>query len=240
MSNYLKPQYPGFQQISSVLPRAAAALSLLLMTTCTSTAPLCEDDQPASVIAGRYGPPRLMRDAGFSQQGMDRLVANLPALPFNAAKLTRAQCEAWLERTLPMLAWRGGERDFAVTHNRVRIRDGIFRQYRIFDSGPAYPARTYQLRELPLSALVPEGMGPLERPLPMVKPVDQHWYFTVRPNARSQWKRQWEVWDETTRGVGGRGEFLAEDVIFRFRDEASAVQARAVFIRLAELVQLNS
>ena len=77
MSNYLKPQYPGFQQISSVLPRAAAALSLLLMTACTSTAPLSEDDQPASVIAGRYGPPRLMRDAGFSQQGMDRPVANL-------------------------------------------------------------------------------------------------------------------------------------------------------------------
>lgn len=182
-----------------------------------------------------YGPPTLMRMAGFSLQGTDKSGPKLPATSdFDPSKLTATECAEWLTRMLPRLSWNGAEQDFAVIHNRVVISNGIFKQYRIYGGG-AYPARTYQVRQLPLQAIASDAISPIRTNPGIFSPSAKYWYFTIAGNTRTPWRREYEVWDEQDRRVASRGTFMAERVRFNFSDPEGAAQARAVFHRLAAL-----
>lgn len=213
------------------------AAASLLAASC-ATRPSADDDRPARETALRdYGPPRLMRQAGFSVQGPDRPVPVLPSThAFNADNLTAEQADAWLAHMIPRLAFQGAVTDFLTLHNRVIIRDGMFRQYRIFGGGP-YPARTYQIRQLPFSAISADGISAVLHAPAYGHSSSGHWYFTVKANSRRPWVREWEVWDSAENRVNGRGTFHAEEVTFRFADPAGAAQARAVWLRRARLRQ---
>jgi hypothetical protein len=191
---------------------------------------VCRVSLPAAIVwslVSCAGVGGLKKDPGFVAAGKAGSGALPEGLDFEVSSLDAAQCAAWLDEKLWPYIWHGEERDFALTLSRVVMKDGVCRQYRIFDSPSV---RTYHLREVPAAAVTGAAFGPVVDNLKGPR-TDRNHAFEIR----APWTRAWETWDVKAQKVTSRGRVEAESVTFYFTTRAAAVKAREVMMRLAVL-----
>ncbi len=189
------------------------ALLALLTASCASTGSLRDDPG--------FLPAPVSEDPGLPR-----------GLNFDAGALTAPQCVAWLDRSLQPYIWHGEELNLTLTHGRVTFTEGVCRQYRTFDS-PAL--RTWHVREIPLGQVTPASLGEVSfNDAP--NPVNRNYSF----NVSGPWIRKWETMDLATQKVTSRGSARADRVTLSFTSRAAARQARAVMLRLLELMPADA